>query len=413
MKKGFRILKFKKDRPFLEVKEINKSFDGRPILKKLSLRVFPGECVGVLGPNGCGKTTLFSICIGEQNPEGGKIYLNNKAIDQIPMHLRSKEGLGYLPQQRSVFNMSVYDNIIGIAQISIKDSQMQKEVTEKLLDEFKKRLEEQKERHEGGDKWVGTGGTSPYGNSGMNPEGIRVGGEGGKGKAAKVWEARDFKNLDDDVELGTRNMKVALRRLRKLIRDSADEEFDLDNTISSTAKKAGLLDVKFRPEKRNAVKVLVLFDVGGSMDPHIRVCEELFSAAKTEFKNLEYFYFHNFIYETVWKDNRRRQNERVYTEDIIHKYSADYKIIFVGDATMAPYEITNPGGSIEHWNEEAGALWMKRMVGIYDKLVWLNPVPKEHWEYSASVELTRSLVEDNMFPLTIRGLEESMAYLSK
>ena len=284
---------------------------------------------------------------------------------------------------------------------------------EKLLEEFKKKLQEQEERHEGGSKQIGTGGTSPFGNSGENPEGIRVGGEGGKGKAAKVWEARDFKNLDDDVEHGTRNMKVALRRLRKLIRDSADEEFDLDNTISSTAKKAGLLDVKFRPEKRNAVKVLVLFDVGGSMDPHIRVCEELFSAAKTEFKNLEYFYFHNFIYETVWKDNRRRQNERVYTEDIIHKYSADYKIIFVGDATMAPYEITNPGGSIEHWNEEAGALWMKRMVDIYDKLVWLNPVPQEHWEYSASVELTRSLVEDNMFPLTIRGLEESMAYLSK
>lgn len=284
---------------------------------------------------------------------------------------------------------------------------------EKLLAEFKKKLEEQDERHEGGSKYIGTGGTSPFGNSGENPEGIRVGGEGGKGKAAKVWEARDFKNLDDDVELGTRNMKVALRRLRKLIRDSADEEFDLDNTISSTAKKAGLLDVKFRPEKRNAVKVIVLFDVGGSMDPHMKICEELFSAAKTEFKNLEYFYFHNFIYETVWKDNRRRQNERIYTEDIIHKYSADYKIIFVGDATMAPYEITNPGGSIEHWNEEAGALWMKRMVGIYDKLVWLNPVPEEHWEYSASVELTRSLVEDNMFPLTIRGLEESMSYLSK
>ena len=284
---------------------------------------------------------------------------------------------------------------------------------EKLLAEFKKKLEEQDERQEGGSKYIGTGGTSPFGNSGENPEGIRVGGEGGKGKAAKVWEARDFKNLDDDVELGTRNMKVALRRLRKLIRDSADEEFDLDNTISSTAKKAGLLDVKFRPEKRNAVKVIVLFDVGGSMDPHIKICEELFSAAKTEFKNLEYFYFHNFIYETVWKDNRRRQNERIYTEDIIHKYSADYKIIFVGDATMAPYEITNPGGSIEHWNEEAGALWMKRMVGIYDKLVWLNPVPEEHWEYSASVELTRSLVEDNMFPLTIRGLEESMSYLSK
>ena len=284
---------------------------------------------------------------------------------------------------------------------------------EKLLEEFKKRLEEQDERHQGGSKWVGTEGTSPFGNAGENPEGIRVGGEGGKGKAAKVWEARDFKNLDDNVELGTRNMKVALRRLRKLIRDSAQEEFDLDGTISETARKAGMLDVMFRPEKRNAVKVLALFDVGGSMDPHIKVCEELFSACKTEFKNLEYFYFHNFIYETVWKDNRRRQNERIFTEDIIHKYSADYKILFVGDATMAPYEITNPGGSIEHWNEEAGALWMKRLVGVYDKLAWLNPVPKEHWEYSSSVELTRSLVEDNMFPLTLRGLEESMAYLSK
>ena len=284
---------------------------------------------------------------------------------------------------------------------------------EKLLEEFKKRLEEQDEKHEGGNKWVGTEGTSPFGNSGDNPEGIRVGGQGGKGKAVKVWEARDFKNLDDNVELGTRNMKVALRRLRKFIRDSAQEEFDLDGTINETARKAGMLDVMFRPEKRNAVKVLALFDVGGSMDPHIRVCEELFSACKTEFKNLEYFYFHNFVYETVWKDNRRRQNERMLTEDIIHKYSADYKIIFVGDATMAPYEITNPGGSIEHWNEDSGALWMKRLVDVYEKVIWLNPVPKEHWEYSSSVELTRSLIEDNMFPLTIRGLEESMAFLSK
>ena len=284
---------------------------------------------------------------------------------------------------------------------------------EKLLEEFKKRLEEQDERHQGGSKWVGTEGTSPFGNAGENPEGIRVGGEGGKGKAAKVWEARDFKNLDDNVELGTRNMKVALRRLRKLIRDSAQEEFDLDGTISETARKAGMLDVMFRPEKRNAVKVLALFDVGGSMDPHIKVCEELFSACKTEFKNLEYFYFHNFVYETVWKDNRRRQNERISTEDIIHKYSSDYKIIFVGDATMAPYEITNPGGSIEHWNEESGAMWMKRLVDVYEKVIWLNPVPEEHWEYSSSVELTRSIIEDNMFPLTIRGLEDSMAFLSK
>jgi len=284
---------------------------------------------------------------------------------------------------------------------------------EKLLEEFKKRMEEQKDRHEGGNKWVGTGGTSPFGNNGQHPEGIRVGGEGKQRKAVKVWEAREFKNLDDNVELGTRNIKVALRRLRKMIRESAEEEFDLDGTIESTAKKAGLLDIKYQPEKRNAVKVLALFDVGGSMDPHVKICEELFSACKTEFKNLEYFYFHNFIYETVWKDNRRRQNERMYTEDLIHKYPSDYKIIFIGDATMAPYEITNPGGSIEHWNEEAGALWVKRLVDVYEKVIWLNPVPQEHWEYSASVELTRSLIEDNMFPLTLRGLEESMAYLGK
>ena len=284
---------------------------------------------------------------------------------------------------------------------------------EKLLEEFKNRMQEQEEKHEGGNKWVGTEGTSPFGNDGDHPEGIRVGGEGKKGKAVKVWEARDFKNLDDNVELGTRNIKVALRRLRKLIRDSAEEEFDLDGTISSTAKKAGMLDIRYQPEKRNAVKVLAFFDVGGSMDPHIKICEELFSACKTEFKNLEYFYFHNFLYESIWKDNRRRQNERIMTEDLLHKYSADYKIIFIGDATMAPYEITNPGGSIEHWNEEAGALWMKRMVEFYDKVIWLNPVPSDHWEYSASVELTRSLIEDNMFPLTIRGLEDSMAFLSK
>jgi len=284
---------------------------------------------------------------------------------------------------------------------------------EKLLEEFKKRMEEQKERHEGGSKWVGTGGTSPFGNNGKHPEGIRVGGEGKQGKAVKVWEAREFKNLDDNVELGTRNIKVALRRLRKMIRDSAEEEFDLGGTISSTAKRAGLLDIRYQPEKRNAVKVLAFFDVGGSMDPHVKVCEELFSACKTEFKNLEYFYFHNFVYESVWKDNRRRQNERLYTEDIINKYSSDYKIIMIGDATMAPYEITNPGGSIEHWNEEAGAIWMKRLVDVYEKVVWLNPVPQEHWEYSASVEITRTLIEDNMFPLTLRGLEEGMAYLGK
>ena len=284
---------------------------------------------------------------------------------------------------------------------------------EKLLDEFKKRLEEQKERHEGGDKWVGTGGTSPYGNSGMNPEGIRVDGEGKEGKAVKVWQKRDFKNLDDSIELGTRNIKIALRRLRKFVRESHNEEFDLDGTVKSTAKNAGLLDIKMVPEKANAVKVIVLFDVGGSMDPHVKICEELFSACKTEFKNLEYFYFHNFIYETVWKDNSRRLNERIETTELFQKYSQDYKIIFIGDATMAPYEITNAGGSIEHWNEEPGSLWMKKFYSNFEKLIWLNPVPQDHWDYSASIELSRTLIDDQMFPLTIKGLEDGMSFLTK
>ena len=284
---------------------------------------------------------------------------------------------------------------------------------EKLLDEFKKRLEEQKGRHEGGDKWVGTGGTSPYGNSGMNPEGIRVGGEGKQNKAVKVWEKRDFKNLDDSIELGTRNIKIALRRLRKFVRESHNEEFDLDGTIKSTAKNAGLLDIKMVPEKANAVKVIVLFDVGGSMDPHVKICEELFSACKTEFKNLEYFYFHNFIYETVWKDNTRRHNERIETTELFQKYSQDYKIIFIGDATMAPYEITNAGGSIEHWNEEPGSVWMKKFFANYEKLIWLNPVPEDHWDYSSSIELSRALIDDQMFPLTLKGLEDGMSFLTK
>ena len=284
---------------------------------------------------------------------------------------------------------------------------------EKLFDEFKKRLEEQKGRHEGGDKWVGTGGTSPYGNSGMNPEGIRVGGEGKQNKAVKVWEKRDFKNLDDSIELGTRNIKIALRRLRKFVRESHNEEFDLDGTIKSTAKNAGLLDIKMVPEKANAVKVIVLFDVGGSMDPHVKICEELFSACKTEFKNLEYFYFHNFIYETVWKDNTRRHNERIETTELFQKYSQDYKIIFIGDATMAPYEITNAGGSIEHWNEEPGSVWMKKFFSNYEKLIWLNPVPEDHWDYSSSIELSRALIDDQMYPLTLKGLEDGMSFLTK
>ena len=256
---------------------------------------------------------------------------------------------------------------------------------EKLLEEFKKRLEEQKERHEGGNKWIGTNGTSPYGHGGQNPEGIRMGGAGKSNKAVKVWEQRNYSNLDDSVIIGTREMQMALRRLRKFARQGTDLELDMDDTIKSTAKNAGYLDIKMVPERLNNVKVIVLFDVGGSMDPYVRLCEELFSAIKTEFKHLEYYYFHNCIYESVWKDNRRRSQERFLVQDIINKYSNDYKVIIVGDATMAPYEITNPGGSIEHWNEEAGATWIKRLSNHFDNMAWLNPVPDDHWDYTSSV----------------------------
>ncbi|MGI9286634.1 MAG: vWA domain-containing protein [Pseudomonadales bacterium] len=284
---------------------------------------------------------------------------------------------------------------------------------EKLIEEFKKRLEEQKKRHEGGNKWIGTGGTSPFGQEGYHPEGIRVGPNGKNGKAVKVWEKREFKNLDDSVEIGTRNIKIAMRRLRKFARTGAEDELDLPDTISSTAKNAGYLDIKMVPEKHNAVKVLIFFDIGGSMDPHVRVCEELFSAARTEFKHLEYFYFHNFIYEAVWKNNIRRFNDTTSTMDLLHKYSSDYKVIFVGDASMSPYEIAQPGGSVEHWNEEAGAVWMQRLRHAYEKVIWINPLPEEHWDYAQSVAMTRELVEGHMYPLTLHGLEEGMSYLSK
>ena len=284
---------------------------------------------------------------------------------------------------------------------------------EALIEEFKKRLEEQKKRHEGGNKWVGTGGTSPFGQEGFHPEGIRVGSNGKNKKAVKVWEKRDFANLDDSVELGTRNIKVALRRLRKFARTGAADELDLDDTISSTARNAGLLDIKMVPERHNAVKVLLFLDVGGSMDPHIKVCEELFSASRTEFKHLEYFYFHNFIYESVWKNNIRRHTERTPTLDVLHKYSHDYKVIFVGDASMSPYEVAQPGGSVEHWNEEAGEIWMQRLTEVYDKVIWLNPVPEDEWEYTQSVSMIRKLVDGKMYPLTLKGLEEGMSFLSK
>ena len=284
---------------------------------------------------------------------------------------------------------------------------------EELIEQFKERLEEQKKRHSGGNKWIGTEGTSPFGNDGYHPEGIRVGGESKNKRAVKVWDRRDFKNLDDGVELGTRNIKIAMRRLRKFVRTGATEELDLDDTIKSTARNAGLLDIKMVPERHNAVKVLLFLDVGGSMDPHVKVCEELFSAARTEFKHLEYFYFHNFVYESVWKNNIRRFNERTATLDLMHKYAHDYKVVFVGDASMSPYEIMQPGGSVEHWNEESGELWMRRLRETYEKCIWINPVPEDEWEYTQSIAITRQLMDGKMYPLTLRGLEDGMSFLSK
>ena len=285
---------------------------------------------------------------------------------------------------------------------------------EKLIEEFKKRLAEQEERHEGGNKWIGTGGTSPFGAHGFNPEGIRIGQDENRNfRAVKVWEQREFRDLDDSVEIGTREIKMALRKLRKFARTGAEEELDLDDTIRSTARNGGMLDLKMVPERHNAVKVLIFFDVGGSMDPHVKVCEELFSATRSEFKHLEYFYFHNFIYESLWQNNTRRSTERIPTWDILHKYGADYKVIFVGDATMAPYELANVGGSIEHNNEEAGAVWMERFTEIYDKLIWINPQPEDTWEYSSTIHVVKQLVGGNMYPLTLRGLDEGMAWLNR
>ena len=282
---------------------------------------------------------------------------------------------------------------------------------EKLIEEFKKRLAEQKERHQGGNKWLGTGGTSPFGQQGYNPEGIRVGPNGWHNRAVKVWDKRDFKNLDDNVELGTRNIKIAMRRLRRFARTGAVEELDIDDTISSTARNAGLLDLKMVPERHNAVKVLIFFDVGGSMDPHIKVCEELFSAARTEFKHMEYYYFHNFIYGTVWRDNTRRYSERTALVDVMHKYSRDYKVVFVGDASMSPYEILYPGGSVEYMNQVSGQVWMERLQQSYEKIIWLNPLPEDRWQYTQSIAIIRQLLKGKIYPLTLKGLEEGMAYL--
>ena len=284
---------------------------------------------------------------------------------------------------------------------------------EKLMETLKQRLEEQKGRHQGGSKWIGTAGTSPFGAYGYNPEGIRIGQkESRHRRAVKVWDKRQFKNLDDGVELGTRNIKVALKRLRRWARDGAQEELDLDNTIRSTAEH-GYLDVQMRPERRNAVKVLMLFDIGGSMDDHIKVVEELFSASRTEFKHLEYYYFHNCLYEGVWKDNRRRWDQQTPTWDLIHKYGPDYKLIFVGDASMSPYEIAYPGGANEHWNPEPGETWLRRATDQWQSSIWINPVPEKHWKYTHSIGMIREIMGDRMYPMTLSGLEQATKELSR
>jgi uncharacterized protein with von Willebrand factor type A (vWA) domain len=282
---------------------------------------------------------------------------------------------------------------------------------DRLMDELKQRLAEQKGRHQGGSKWIGTAGTSPYGAYGYNPEGIRIGQDGNRNfRAVKVWDKREFKDLDDQVELGTRNMRVALRRLRRFARTGAADELDLDGTIRETAKQ-GFLDVRMRPERRNAVKVLLFLDVGGSMDWHVERAEELFSAARAEFKHFEHFYFHNCPYEGLWKDNRRRHAERIPTLDVIRTFGPDYRAVFVGDASMSPYEILIPGGSVEHWNEEPGQVWLERLTGHFGKAVWLNPIPQAHWGYTHSIGLVSKLMSGRMFPLTLEGLDGAMREL--
>ncbi|MEH6546680.1 MAG: VWA domain-containing protein [Sneathiella sp.] len=285
---------------------------------------------------------------------------------------------------------------------------------EKLMETLQERLKEQEKRHQGGSKWIGTAGKSPFGAYGYNPEGVRIGQKESRNrKAVKVWDKREYKNLDDSIELGTRNIKVAMKRLRQFAREGAADELDLDDTIRSTARNAGFLDLKMRPERHNTVKVLILFDIGGSMDDHIKACEELFSAARSEFKHLEFYYFHNCVYEKLWKENSRRHSAFMPTWDVLHTYPADYKLIIVGDATMSPYEIAYAGGSVEHWNEEAGQAWMERMLNIYHKAVWLNPVPEKYWDYTPSVQMMKQLMTDRMFPLTIGGLEGAMKELNR
>ncbi len=284
---------------------------------------------------------------------------------------------------------------------------------DELMDTLRQRLQEQNERHEGGNRWIGTGGTSPFGNGGVNPRGVRIGGPGGQRSAVKVWEQRAYKDYDDQIELGTRNIKVALRRLRRFAREGSELELDLDDTIHKTAANAGMLDIRMVPERHNKVKLLLLMDVGGTMDEHVHRVEELFSAVESEFKHLEFFYFHNCVYDHVWRNNRRRFSEKTSTWDLIHKYNRDYKLIFVGDATMSPYEILQPGGSVEYNNEEAGAAWLQRLTQAFPKHVWINPEPAGVWQYRQSIALIQQLMQQRMMPLTMSGLEQAMRVLNR
>ena len=308
------------------------------------------------------------------------------------------------------------DWLRALAEMNLSEeerAELEKMGWDKLMETLQKRLAEQKKRHEGGNKWIGTAGKSPFGAQGDNPEGVRIGQKDGrKQSAVKVWDKREFKNLDSTVELGTRNIKVALRRLRRFAREGAADELDLDSTIRGTAKQ-GWLDIVMRPERHNAVKLLLMLDIGGSMDPHIKLCEELFSAAKSEFKHMEFFYFHNCPYEAVWKDNKRRWTERTPMIEILHKFPHDYKLVFVGDASMSPYEITYAGGSTEHWNEEPGEAWLRRMTDVYHSSIWLNPIPEKHWENGQSIRMIKDIMHDRMYPLTLEGLDRGMRELSR
>jgi hypothetical protein len=282
---------------------------------------------------------------------------------------------------------------------------------DELMRTLQQRLQEQQERHAGGQRWIGTGGTSPFGNSGYNPEGVRIGGSGGQRRAVKVWERREYRNLDDQVLLGTRNIALALRKLRRFAREGVPDLLDLPGTIESTARAAGMLDLRFQAERRNAVKILLFLDIGGSMDEHVRTCEELFSAARSEFRHLEHFYFHNCLYEKVWRDNNRRWHEWMALPDLLHRFPADWRVVIVGDASMSPHEILAAGGSVEHWNEEPGAIWLQRLLEVYHRAVWLNPVPEAQWEWTPSIGILRELLGGRMFPLSLDGLDRAIRRL--